>query len=589
MTTVTGRVAAFTKAGLAPATVTFTHTVGTKVTEEGTIRVFPVTVEADSAGNFSAVLVQDNAAGYRVTITGPVTVAGGAPAPRSVALPGVVLVNQPGTHGVSEFYLPSEPSAGPIPDWAQSVLDAYNNVAGEALPPQVEAVVDGLDVVLRSDLGAPVEGAFDDTAIAADVDGTGHASRLVFADGRQHFPKASASDLRIGPGSWQAVDNEDYVFAIVDKDDRIGFGVRRDLTLPQPTIDRIAARLPGVGGPFIVIGILGQSNATEADTASASLAFYSGGAIRAWSSQTGRGEPISDTTAWVGTGLAREIHARYPEQRVLVVPCGAGSTGFTTSSLDDPPSGHTYTENGTWDRTLAEDPKNLALAAPPKILAALAWAQSEHGDSTLGGLVWSQGEADRSMTQTAYAAALDDLLGWTRAQLDAPDTPAAVGGFEPQWARDPANNADAIQLALADTPRRVLGTAFMAGPDDLGDPSGLIHWSGEGQELRGRMLVDALIRARLNTSASEPISPQRLTVSRSGSLVEIDWEAPPCRVTAYTVEVSTDQGTTWTALTLASPLALHAETTVAASLPVWARATITNEVGTSAPTREVKR
>lgn len=457
----------------------------------------------------------------------------------------------------------------------------------------VDAKVAGLDVVVRTDMGAPIFGRFEGRggAVAGDVDDLGRASRVIYKNGRQHFPRLSADSAQFGDAAtFRVMQNDEYAFAIVHvASGRIGFGVPWSGGLPQWIIDRIATKLPGMGGPIVVVGILGQSNATQADNPTAEVAFDSGEKIMLWSPELGRGVPIARAAAWIGSGLAREIHARYPEQRVLIVRCSMGETGFTSTSLTPPADGHTTVPNGTWDRTLADDPKNLALQAPPRLLAARAWAQGVDSGSWLDGVVWSQGEQDRGLAQTAYAERLDDYLSWLRSEVGIADLPIAVTGFEPQWSRDPANNAGHIEAALRDTPRRLTRTAFHDGPDNLGDHSGLIHWSGEGQELRGRQLVDALVRARVNLATSEPISPQHLTVTRSGSLVEISWQAPPCRVTSYVLETSTDSGATWTPRSLAAPLALTHEVTVAANTPVWVRAAATNEVGTSEPTKVVKR
>ncbi|MDV8076523.1 hypothetical protein R4P47_08135 [Rhodococcus sp. IEGM 1370] len=51
--------------------------------------------------------------------------------------------------------------------------------------------------------------------------------------------------------------------------------------------------------------------------------------------------------------------------------------------------------------------------------------------------------------------------------------------------------------------------------------------------------------------------------------------------------LSTDSGATWTSQTLAGPIVLEYVTTIAANLPVWARISSTNEIGTSDYSREV--
>lgn len=515
---------------------------------------------------------------------------GRIPTERRVFLAGAgATVNLP----LAPRYWP-DPEAGSIPQWEQARA-AAEAVAASMPDLASAALAEGIEVaklVRQSDRGAPRPDLFygENGEIAADMDEKHRASRIIYSDGRQHFPRLSFATASIPEaGYWTAIESEDYSFALVDPSRRIGFSIDRKGGLSQWMVDRIAAQLPGMGGPVVVVPVLGQSNATEADDATAELAYDSGNKVMLWSPELGRGLPFARTAAWIGSGVAREISARYPNQRVLIVRCSMGETGFTSSSLTPPPAGHTTVPNGTWDRTLTTDPKNLALEAPPRIKAALAWARGQDSGSWLDGLIWSQGEQDRALTQAQYAARLDDLLTWLRGELTAPDLPIVVTGFEPQWSRDPANNTSNVEAALRDTPRRLLRTAFHDGPDNLGDPSGLVHWSGEGQELRGRQLVDALVRARLNRTTSEPISPQALTVTRSGNLVEISWQPPPCRVTAYTLEVSTDGGATWAAQALTEPLALTHEMAVTSTTRAWVRVKATNEVGTSEPTKAVKR
>jgi hypothetical protein len=104
-----------------------------------------------------------------------------------------------------------------------------------------------------------------------------------------------------------------------------------------------------------------------------------------------------------------------------------------------------------------------------------------------------------------------------------------------------------------------------------------------GQAVRAReMARDGLYRARLNAAASNPVPPQAVKINRSGSAVHISWSAPPCRVTAYNVEISTDSGATWSAVSLADgPIATYCDTTAPPTAPVWVRSSTTNPVGTS--------
>jgi hypothetical protein len=143
-----------------------------------------------------------------------------------------------------------------------------------------------------------------------------------------------------------------------------------------------------------------------------------------------------------------------------------------------------------------------------------------------------------------------------------------------------------------DTPRRVTRTAYVYGPKDYGRYGEQIHYSFEGNAVRGKLFAtEGLYRARLNVTGTgkNPIPPHGLKITRSGTTAEITWEAPPCRFTAFNLETSVNYGATWQPATLSGLVALsHSMSGLTATDPLWARISTTNEIGTSAKTLEVK-
>ncbi|NII42098.1 hypothetical protein E9228_002756 [Curtobacterium flaccumfaciens] len=357
--------------------------------------------------------------------------------------------------------------------------------------------------------------------------------------------------------------------------------------VPQDVLDGWSARMgTGVGGlPIDVLIVAGQSNATKRSSLPVIVSDVDQRVLQWNAAAASIGVVPATDVQWIGNEFAREYVKNVSGRRLLIVPCAMGSTGFTTTSINPPPPGYTYTGNaaqGTWDRTLTSDPTNHYANMIAWTKVALAAAGS---GARLIGALWSQGESDRGpMSQTQYAAKLDDLIGQARIDLGVADLPFIIGSMVPETIANNSVSTTAINLALLDTPRRVTRTSYVWGPAGMPEyGNGLIHWSPQGQAVRAReMARDGLYRARLNVAAANPVPPQALTISRSGSAVHISWAAPPCRVTAYNIELSTDSGATWTAVALADgPIATYCDTTVSATLPVWVRGSTTNPVGTS--------
>lgn len=350
-------------------------------------------------------------------------------------------------------------------------------------------------------------------------------------------------------------------------------------------------RMGGIADGFDIIIVAGQSNAALSGELPFTIAEDDDRLFR-WNRTTLAIEAIPASSSYLGSEFARQYIKQVRNRRVLLVEMGIGSSGFTTTSLSPAPTGYTTAWPGTWDRTLTTDPLNLYARMITETLAAKAAAGA---GARYVAMLWSQGESDANartgmpaLTQAQYAALLDDLIAATRAAIGAPELPVLIGSMVPEHIRDAELPATGwIAAAHVDTPRRVLKSAFIFGPDNMVNYNNFrLHWTQQGQRERGRMFADALYRAKTNQTTVSPIAPQNIRVKRSGALAEIEWDFPPCRVTAFTIEYSIDGGG-WVSVALPGPVATTATLTVAATAVLRVRGRTTNEVGTSDNTKEV--
>lgn len=353
----------------------------------------------------------------------------------------------------------------------------------------------------------------------------------------------------------------------------------------NPYLDAALANA-SAGGPILVVPVLGQSTATQAMPAWAPHAF-SNSRVYQWNSGTGSMDPVSLSDSWIGSGIGRELARVNPGARVLIVPCGQGATGFTSTSINPPPQGYNYFEGGTWDRHLTADPRNLVDRAEARVAAALAHAQSLDPTSKLIGWVWDQGQNDRAMPD--YETAIDDLIAHLRSVWGS-DLPVVVGGLIEEWAADPTENAGAIMSVLRDTPRRADRCAYVAAPFGSADQvSNPIHATPWFAEAHGVVLAEGLRRAMQATPGAPPTLVSGIRVVRSGAEAIISWDAAPTRVTAYELDYSTDSGSTWTPASLVEPVRTDVTLTgLTASDPLWVRMRVVTPSGTSDNTLTVK-
>lgn len=252
-------------------------------------------------------------------------------------------------------------------------------------------------------------------------------------------------------------------------------------------------------------------------------------------------------TVGSGTAFARKyLQTVKPNRAACILPAAMGSTGFTTSSLNPPPSGYTYVAGGGWDPSGAQGGINLFQALLDQITAFLV----ADPKNRLTCMVWHQGEADITLTQAQYAAKLDALIAGVRALPGVPsDLPVIVIQMIPE--RVASGGAPAIvNAAHVQTQARLVRTAFVYGPAgmNLGDN---LHYSAAGQRKIGNdLLLPALLRARANVLGVAPVPPAGVTLTQSGTTVTARLRRPEGRFTDFATEYRRNGGA-WTAV--ASP------------------------------------
>lgn len=342
---------------------------------------------------------------------------------------------------------------------------------------------------------------------------------------------------------------------------------------------------PGAGGSTpkraVIVAALGQSN--NVSYAQPVVPMLDGAAERIWqmpyngSSLTPASVPLS-TRDVNASGLspahvlARAIAANDPECVVVIVPAAMGGSGLVTDS-----------SFGVWSVGYAGANPKLYDGAVAMMTTALEQITLRWGLTPTTIATWVQGEQDgaASVTRAAYVAALDTLIADWKTRYGGVFLAA---GIVPQTAT--SGTRPEIVLGLQDTPRRVQSTAFVDGVDNGGGSRGatdVIHYGREAAEIIGAGWFDAIPRAFNNITGSATTPPLKVSAERWAGQVTVSWSAPYCRVTAYEVQSSTD-GSTWTPVTIAEPVATHVSFASASPVMVRVRAIGTD---TSAWTKPV--
>jgi hypothetical protein len=275
-----------------------------------------------------------------------------------------------------------------------------------------------------------------------------------------------------------------------------------------------------------------------------------------------------------GVGFAKEYLKTVPNNRtVLFVPTARGATGFSVRA----DQGTTY----SWDPADVTAQVNLYNFTIAQMDAAIAAAGP---NSRVVAFLWLQGENDEGyLTQSQYAAKLDSLISGLRTRYGA-TIPFVVGQMLPDGIAATGTNAAVINSAHIDTPRRNTLSAFAYGPSGSYNPDvPPIHYSTPAQRILGKNFWDAYNRfALVNVTGSVPASPGAVTLTQSGTTVNVAWVRTPSRWTDYLVEYNTGSG--WTTLTRAQSIELTATITgISLGTTIQVRVSAINETGTSAP------
>ncbi|MBC6496117.1 sialate O-acetylesterase [Microbacterium sp. 4-7] len=441
---------------------------------------------------------------------------------------------------------------------------------------------------------SPNQWPADSAYALRETDRLGRMSRGILAkDGTQHLPLARIDQLMLGNQRFVTkigARGSGVAWAITDALGRMSdLAIGEDGRLLPHVINRIAS-LVGGGGTSVAgydLGVCaGQSNADEAGYLVLPAFREEDSRLFVW--EGGQIVPLAASKVFLGAEFVRAYakHAARTGRRVLLVPTGVGSIGFTTTSIQPAPEGYRYFANGTWDRTLTADTKNRFSMMVSAANAALAAAGP---GSRIVALVWSQGEADGGLTQEQYAAKLDDLITAARTAWNTPTLPVIVGSMTPEMHSDHPD-FEHIARALADTPRRLERVGFVWGPTNGHRYNQTVHYSYAGQiERAGRMAREGFMEALANTATNEPVAPLHMRVSRSGGTATVEWDRPMCRVTALLAEFSTNYdpanptAATWTAATVDTMHGSRATAPVPTATAVAFRITVTNAVGSTMP------
>lgn len=433
---------------------------------------------------------------------------------------------------------------------------------------------------------APTLAAADQTYGHLVLDQAGKLVQGEMWDGTVHIPHLLTDRHMVGDSVTYAGSVDGYRYVLTTVDNKLLLGEKEDGTIHIPHL--VADRINGVDQPPVVtpdyriLIVAGQSNSLFRFNTDGPQMEEADPRVKWWNRLTGTMTDLSpNVTPSIASEFARAYVREHPGVTVLIVPVTVGSTGFRTSSVVPPPDGY-LASTGTWDRTLVADPNNLAL----RLISSLTGALTATGNAPVIGMLWSQGESDRTrMNESQYSAAAVDLFGVLRSTAGY-DFSIIVCSFTPEEINAPQySGTEGIIRALEGLQDELYNTAYHYGPANMATYGEQIHWSPEGNRVRGRaMALETLRRARLNVSGSSPASPINPRASRSGDQVKLTWDYPYCRVTSFKLETSPD-GVTWTEQPLARPYAT--EHTLTASAPIRARVSTINEVGTSYATLEV--
>ena len=250
-----------------------------------------------------------------------------------------------------------------------------------------------------------------------------------------------------------------------------------------------------------------------------------------------------------------------PSTVCLLIPAAHGGTGFHTSPWN-------------WgDASGAESLLEAALDQAAEGIAA-ASAQWPGAAVTMRAVLWHQGENTGGATEAEHTADLDTLISRIRAVYA--DVPFILGELSPDTTAGVAGSSSG--MTHQKTPGRVERTALAHTPPNASREGDLLHLGRWGVETLGKRMFEQYPVAVANRAGEVVMPPPVVRTSPTG----IEWDAPLCRATGYTVQHSPD-GDSWSSAGV-TVLGRRATLPAAAS---WARVATVGPSATSRYTHPV--
>lgn len=275
--------------------------------------------------------------------------------------------------------------------------------------------------------------------------------------------------------------------------------------------------------------------------------------------------------------FGRLMAEKYPADDIILCLYAIGGTGFYHP--DETPSQR-------WNPTAGG---NLYNAWLNKLGLARAAALTKYQTVIMDGIVWAQGEADRSHTEAEYTVMLDALIDGVRTYLGDSNIPLVVS--QPMREYIDTWVSKGVNYGLINTPLRKTRTGFAPSQYGWVGPDG-IHPNRPGNDRLAISWRNAYTRAIRNVPGQLPELVLSLSARRVGANVLVSWEAPVARVESYTVDwnpsaTATDVSSGWvtTGVTTITTLDTNATITAPVASPTGGAITVrvraVNTAGTS--------
>jgi hypothetical protein len=373
---------------------------------------------------------------------------------------------------------------------------------------------------------------------------------------------------------------------ILDAEDKVAFEVRTDGTV---YVGEFAEDSDGGSTRPLTVHVLiaaGQSNMAgaafptdaEIDPPNPRI-FQFGASARTITTATVPLDMVdADTSNGISpiTFIARSWLQRIgPDDVVLIIPGARGGTQLNSATATN--------ASGVWNAAYTGASTDMYGLLKSQITEALAAIPLRWPGSTIKivGLFWHQGEANLGTTFSDYNGWFDAIVSDLRTHVSDSDMPVVLGGLVPEYS--PGDLTP--RSSHVDTPSRVVRTGFAEGVSNGSGYNDLTHYTRQGSAELANRMVAAYDRALVNTADSGPLPPLTVQATLVAGVLTINWAQPLCRYTGFTVEYSTNAGSTWTSITKTDVSATATASGVTG--PVLVRVATINNVGTSATSTPV--